>query len=104
MKDVKFMEYRMSKLVSNIEFLGGFCQLSKDEKEEYERLREYFVKLNNIEGIQNNWYYYIYISDLYLISFYVFMISILWMYYNRKKHRSCYLSSMFLPNVIYSKS
>lgn len=42
MKD-GFMEYRYEKLKSSIEFLGGFCNLPECEKEEYKRLREYFM-------------------------------------------------------------
>lgn len=49
MADVKFMEYRYERIKSNIEFLGGYSNLPESEKAEYQRLRAYFVAMNNIE-------------------------------------------------------
>jgi hypothetical protein len=47
MNDVKYMEYRLHRLESTIEYVGGFSELREDEKEEYKRLRTYFALINN---------------------------------------------------------
>lgn len=46
MADVKFMEYRYERIKSNIEFLGGYSNLPENEKNEYQRLRAYFMAMN----------------------------------------------------------
>ena len=49
-KDNKYMEYKMKRLESTIEFIGGYALLSEDEKDEYQRLRAYFTMMNNKKG------------------------------------------------------
>lgn len=34
---------RMERFDSTIEFIGGYCNLNQDEKEEYQRLRAYLA-------------------------------------------------------------
>jgi hypothetical protein len=49
MSDVKYMEYRLHRLESTIEYVGGFSELREDEKEEYKRLRAYLALINKKE-------------------------------------------------------
>jgi hypothetical protein len=47
--DVKYLEYRMKRLESTIEFVGGYALLFENEQEEYKRLRAYFLSINKKE-------------------------------------------------------
>ena len=49
MSDVKYVEYRLHRLESTIEYVGGFSELREDEKEEYKRLRAYLALINKKE-------------------------------------------------------
>ena len=48
MSDIKYLEYRLNKIETNIEFFGGFTNLSESEQEEYRRIRSYFRTINHV--------------------------------------------------------
>ena len=43
---------RMNRFDSTIEFIGGYCNLTDDEKEEYKRLRAY---LSSYRALKRLW-------------------------------------------------
>lgn len=42
---------RMERFDSTIEFIGGYCNLSEYEKEEYKRLREYLASYRALKQL-----------------------------------------------------
>lgn len=46
-----YVEYRMNKIESNIEFFGGFINLSFEEKRQYETFREYLRIFNALKEL-----------------------------------------------------
>ncbi len=46
--NIKYLEYRLDRIESNISFFGGFCHLTESEQEEYKRIRVYFTAINHV--------------------------------------------------------
>lgn len=48
MGNIKYLEYRLERIETNIEFFGGFANLSESEQEEYKRIKSYFRTINHV--------------------------------------------------------
>ena len=46
--NIGYLEYRLNRIETNIEYFGGFSQISKSEQEEYKRIKSYFRAINHV--------------------------------------------------------
>ena len=47
MDTISYLEYRLARIESNIEFFGSYAYLPNKEKEEYKRIKEYFKAIGH---------------------------------------------------------